>query len=187
MSSYIRTYTGKMFEPMAPDPEKICAEDIAHALSMICRGNGHVKTFWSVGEHSIGCAKEALGRGLSPRMALACLLHDAGECYLSDIPRPFKQFLPAYQEREDALLSMIYIKFLGSDLTAEEQKQLSEIDDALLWYDLDVLLREPMDTPAPELHFDLDYRFRPFEEVEKEFLDLYRALSETAGRKEKDM
>ncbi len=61
---------------------------IAHALSLICRGNGHVKTFWSVGQHCINCAKEAWARGLSNRMAPACHLHDAGECYLSDIPRP---------------------------------------------------------------------------------------------------
>ena len=41
MGRYIKTYTGKHFEPMNPDPEYICIEDIAHALSMLCRGNGH--------------------------------------------------------------------------------------------------------------------------------------------------
>ena len=51
MSEYITTYTGQHFEPTNPDPELIQIEDIAHALSMICRGNGHVKTFWSVGQH----------------------------------------------------------------------------------------------------------------------------------------
>ena len=53
MSNYITTYTGKHFEPANPDSDKICIEDIAHALSLICRGNGHVKTFWSVGQHCI--------------------------------------------------------------------------------------------------------------------------------------
>ena len=85
MSHYITTYTGKHFEPMSPDAEVICIEDIAHALSLICRGNGHVKTFWSVGQHCICCAKEAAARGLPDRMILASLLHDASECYLSDI------------------------------------------------------------------------------------------------------
>ena len=60
--SYITTYTRKHFDPVHPDPENICIEDIAHALSMLCRGNGHVSSFWSVGEHCICCAKEALGR-----------------------------------------------------------------------------------------------------------------------------
>ena len=107
-------------------------QDIAHALSLICRGNGHVQTFWSVGEHCICCAKEAAARGFSERMILACLLHDASECYLSDVPAPFKKELPEYQERENRLLSMIYKKFLGSDLAEEEQIQLKEIDRAML-------------------------------------------------------
>lgn len=87
--SYITTYTRRHFDPVNPDPDLICIEDIAHALPMICRGNGHVTTFWSVGEHCICCAKEANARGLSKRLVLACLLHDASECYMSDVPRPF--------------------------------------------------------------------------------------------------
>lgn len=40
------------------DPDMICIEDIAHALSLICRGNGQVKTF-SVGQHCINCAQRS--------------------------------------------------------------------------------------------------------------------------------
>ncbi len=36
---------------------------------------------------------------------------------------------------------MIYKKFLGSDLSEEEQIQLKEIDRAMLWYDLKRLLK----------------------------------------------
>ena len=57
--STITTYTRKHFDPVHPDPGLLCVEDFAHALPMICRGNGHVTTFWSVGEHCICCAKEA--------------------------------------------------------------------------------------------------------------------------------
>ena len=139
--SYITTYTGNHFDPINPDPELINIVDIAHALPMICRGNGQVSTFWSVGEHCICCAKEAAARGFSERMILACLLHDASECYLSDVPAPFKKELPEYQERENRLLSMIYKKFLGSDLAEEEQIQLKEIDRAMLLYYLKSLLK----------------------------------------------
>ena len=55
--SHITTYTGNHFDPINPDPELINIVDIAHALPMICRGNGQVSTFWSVGEHCILCAK----------------------------------------------------------------------------------------------------------------------------------
>ncbi len=61
MSEYITTYTGKHFKPTELDPELFDIADIAHALSLICRGNGHVKTFWSVGEHCICCAKRGKG------------------------------------------------------------------------------------------------------------------------------
>ena len=173
MSEYITTYTGEHFKPLEPDPQLIKIEDIAHALSMICRGNGHVKTFWSVGEHCICCAKEAAERGFSNRMVLACLLHDASECYMSDVPRPFKKDLPAYQEQEDHLLSIIFRKFLGPDLIEEEQIQLKEIDNAMLWYDLKELLGEKQHGEAPKIHIDIDYTVRPFAVVEEEYRELY--------------
>ena len=159
-----------------PFAELIRIEDIAHALSMICRGNGHVKTFWSVGQHCICCAREAAARGLSNRMVLACLLHDASECYMSDVPTPFKNELPEYQEQEEHLLGIIYEKFFGSDLTEEEQKELKEIDHAMLWYDLEHLLGEIQYGEIPELHIDLDYTVRPFEEVEEEYLSLFEKI-----------
>ena len=56
MSEYITTYTGLHFRPTEPDSDLIRIQDIAHALSLICRGDGHVQAFWSVGEHCICCA-----------------------------------------------------------------------------------------------------------------------------------
>ena len=173
MSDYITTYTGKHIDPVHPISDLICIEDIAHALSLICRGNGQVKTFFSVGQHCINCAREALARGYSSRIAFACLLHDASECYMSDVPSPFKNELPEYQIWEEQLLCMIYKKFLGSGLTKEEQTRLDEIDHALLWYDLEILLGEKQQTEAPGLHIDLTYEVRPFEEVEREYLDIF--------------
>ena len=82
MPKYITTYTGRHFYPTHPNSDDIVIEDIAHALPLLCRGNGHVNKFWSVAEHCICCAKEAEARGLSERMVLACLLHDASECYM---------------------------------------------------------------------------------------------------------
>lgn len=175
--SYITTYTRKHFDPVHPEAEKIDIRDVAHALPMICRGNGHVSTFWSVGEHCICCAKEALGRGYSRRLALACLLHDASECYMSDVPRPLKQEMPRYREVEDHLLKVIYEKYLGSDLTDEEGWRLKEIDNDLLWYDLEVLLEDKQSGEAPKLHFELDYTVRSFAEVEQEYLEMFKRLS----------
>ena len=76
------TFTGKRFDPIRITPDDICLEDIAHALSLSCRGGGHLKYFYSVAQHSLNCAAEARARGWSERLQLACLLQDASEEYL---------------------------------------------------------------------------------------------------------
>lgn len=174
--SYITTYTGKHFDPVNPDASLLYIEDIAHALSLLCRGNGHVQTFFSVGQHCIACAKEAQARGLSARLILACLIHDASECYMSDVPRPFKQTLPEYNRLEDQLLDMIYTHFLGSTLDNAEQEILKDIDNAMLWYDLTYLLHEKQPLPKPQVYDEPDYTVRPFTDVEEEYLQIYRTF-----------
>ena len=171
--SYITTYTGKHFDPVNPDISMVDIRDVAHALSMLCRGNGHVKTFFSVGQHCINAAREAAARGYSRRVILACLLHDAGECYLSDVPRPFKQMLPEYIKAEDSFLDLIYEKFLGSNLSEEEAALVKSVDNDLLYYDLKVLLNEVLEIPEPQLQIQLNYAFVPFEVVEQTFLELF--------------
>lgn len=173
MPDYITTYGGTHFVPTEPEAEKIHISDIAHALSLICRGNGQVKTFYSVGQHCINCAREAEARGYSGRVILACLLHDASEAYLSDVPSPFKKYLPQYRELEQRLLDMVYRKYLGSDLTEEEAAQVEEIDKDMLWYDLWVLLGEKSDRPRPAMKTTFSYEVQPFEKVEEAYLVSY--------------
>lgn len=173
MPDYITTYTGIRFYPSAPDAEGICIEDIAHALSLLTRGNGHVSRFWSVAQHSILCASEAAAREWPVRLVLACLLHDASECYLSDVPRPFKNKLTGYREHEEQLLKMIYTRYLGSELTDQEKRMVREIDDGALYYDLKELLHNEQSEADPQFHIVPDYKKRPFEEVEKEYLELF--------------
>lgn len=171
--STITTFTGKHFDPTDPDVSLVDIRDVAHALSMTCRGNGHVKTFFSVGQHCLNCAREAELRGYSPRLVLACLLHDASEAYMSDVPRPFKASLPHYVQAEEALLDMIYERFLGSVLTAEEAAVVKGIDDDMLYYDLRELLNETQEKAEPQLRIELDYTVVPFAEVEQAYLELY--------------
>lgn len=176
MPNYITTYTGKHFFPTAPEKDLLDPRDIARSLSLQCRGNGQVTGFFSVAQHCIKCANEAAARGYSDRMVFALLLHDAIEAYMSDIPRPFKHELPQLIEWEDNLLTLVYEKFLGSDLTEEEQKALKEVDDALLYYDVKYLLKEEMKVPVPTVHVEINYDFVPFETVEKEYLKMFNDL-----------
>ena len=174
MADYITTYTGIHFYPTEPDPEGICIEDIAHALSLLCRGNGHVSTFWSVAQHCIICAREAAAREWPDRLVLACLLHDASECYLSDVPRPFKAELAGYRDHEDRLLQMIYTRYLGSPLSKEERSRVREVDDGALYYDLRDLLHNEQKERDPHFHVIPDYSICPFEAVEQEYLEIFK-------------
>ena len=42
------TYSGRKFDPMQMTPEDVSLRDIAHALSLLCRGGGHMKYFYTV-------------------------------------------------------------------------------------------------------------------------------------------
>jgi Predicted hydrolases of HD superfamily len=101
---YIETYTGKQMYFLEPTPDMICIEDIAHALSNICRFGGHTKEFYSVAEHSIAVARLS-------KNELEGLLHDASEAYLIDIPKPIKGYLKSYGELEKKLMSAIALKY----------------------------------------------------------------------------
>ena len=175
--SYIQTYMGVHFDPMKPDAELLRIEDIAHALSLLCRGNGHLEHFFSVAQHCIYCCREAMARGYNSRLALACLLHDASEAYMADVPRPIKETLIGYRETEDALLRMIYEHWLGSPLTEAEDAVVREIDDDLLYFDLRELLHIEMELPPPNIHIELYADdASDFAEVEAEYLQMFREL-----------
>lgn len=89
--TWIQTYTGRAFYPLAPVAADVCIHDIGHALAMKCRWNGHCRKFYSVAEHSV-----RLSRLVSPRWAFEALMHDAAEAYLPDVPRPIKAHIGTY-------------------------------------------------------------------------------------------
>ena len=136
----MNTYTGKRFEPLKMTPEDVSLRDIAHALSLLCRGGGHIKYFYTVGLHSLNCAREAASRGWSDRLVLACLLHDASEAYLSDIIRPVKVHLSNYLEIEEQIMQTILTHFHLGDLTPEENALWHQIDDEMLSQELKSLM-----------------------------------------------
>lgn len=96
MPPAIRTWSGRTFNLLDPDPASVSIKDIAHALSHICRFNGHSNRFYSVAEHSVLVAHAMLDNDPQANL-LTGLLHDAAEAYLGDVTSPLKQLLqPAY-------------------------------------------------------------------------------------------
>ncbi len=186
--SHITTYTGLHFDPINPKEEWIRNIDIAHALSLICRGNGHMKHFYSVAQHSINCAKEAKEKGFSLRVQLGCLLHDASEAYLSDVTRPVKKLLPQYLEVENRLQEMIWNHWLHTPLSTEEKKQVFEVDDILFYHEFWQLMGEKKINPLPVIQSEPELGEISFQQVEQEFLERLEALSRVYDMeaKEKD-
>ena len=175
--SAIMTHSRIMFDPFDPNPEDIHVCDIAHALSLLCRANGHFPHFYSVGQHSVLCMREAVARGYSHRVQLGCLLHDASEAYLSDVTRPIKPLLPAYLEVEKSLQGMIFDKWLSPSLTGEELALIDEIDDAILHYEFLTMMGHAIYDPAPTLASAPSFDFVMFDEIERTFLREFETLT----------
>lgn len=93
----VQTSTGLYFNAWKPD---FRLSDIAHALSNVCRFNGHTSRFYSVAQHSILVSEIMRIKGADP---FEGLMHDGTEAYLGDIASPFKAQLPDYREFEATL------------------------------------------------------------------------------------
>ena len=150
--SCITTYTKKYFDPLNVDESLLDIKDIAHALSLICRGNGHVQYFYSVAQHSLACAKEAKTRGYSKEVILGCL--------------------------EDVLQNVIWKHFIQRDLTKEETKLVFEIDDEMLSLELKELLNDEINRNYLKLQRKVDLSFVAFETIENEFIEFYKETME---------
>jgi hypothetical protein len=89
---YVETNTGLKFRMDEPVFE---IETISHSLSMMCRYNGHCRSFYSVAEHSVIVAllMDQLKLG-NPKEGL---LHDAVEAYMTDVVSPWKPLIPDWK------------------------------------------------------------------------------------------
>lgn len=177
MGDHITTYSKIHFTPLCPEPEQIEIRDIAHALSLMTRANGHFPEFYSVGQHCIHCCEEAYARGCTRREQLACLLHDASEAYLADITRPVKQHMTGYREAEKVLQEKIFRKYLGA-LSEEEEQLWKKLDDALLYYEFDHFMGEKIVAYPGVLRSRPVFGTEPFQTTEQKYLDWFWKLYE---------
>lgn len=177
MGEHITTYSGIHMLPLAPKEEDIHIRDIAHALSLMVRANGHFPRFYSVGQHCIHCCEEACARGYTKRVQLACLLHDASEAYLADITRPVKQHLPKYREIEKCLQDAVFQKYLGK-LSQEETELWRKLDDTLLYYEFEHFMGEKLMACPGELKSSPVFDTEGFQMTEKRYLDWFWRLCE---------
>lgn len=135
---WMQTASGRAYYPGAPLAGDVNIDDIAQALSKLCRFGGHCKRFYSVAEHSV-----LVSQVVPERYALQALLHDATEAYVVDLPRPLKHQLPAYMDIEARNWSVIAEHF---NLPYDLHPTVKAADDAVLLAEKAALLG---DSPMP--------------------------------------
>ena len=172
--SWMQTYSGIKFDPLRPTPEMVVIEDIAHALSMQCRFNGHVTPFYSVAQHSVHVAAHL---ELPPRGRLQGLLHDAPEAYVGDMVRPLKNAMPIFKRIEEGVWLAICERF---DINPELHLDVKRADNAMLHreaLELHAITRHLPDWNLPEPPSTLVRQIKPLEPTRAE--RLFRLSFET--------
>lgn len=168
--SYIRTYNGEKFYPFNPRAEDMDVEVIAHALSNMCRYNGHTKYFYSVAQHSV-----LVSYLCDVSDAQWGLHHDDSEAYFGDIVNPIKRnplIGPIVYPIEWKIQQCVAIKF-----------GLSWPMPASVHYADKLALKMEMATLIPKSSFSglpFPFRIEPLypHEAEQLYLSRYEELSQ---------
>lgn len=174
--SDIVTYTGRVVDPLNLDPGKVNIIDIAHSLANQCRFTGHVREFYSVGQHSVLCAEYAAALGCKKAEVFTVLMHDASETYLSDLARPVKRapgMGEVYTQVEDAIQATVAEAF---NLIYPFPEIVHDIDNALLLAEQQQLMPRFRHIEA-QLDYPWDIVPMRSGEAKNPFLDLYARLS----------
>lgn len=133
-SSEVETSTGRYVNLMDPEPETIVLEDIAHALSQICRYNGHTSRFDSVAEHAVFVSKRLERKHHPVETQLLGLHHDDHEAYLGDVVRPLKHLLgDIYTSRTIIMDHAIREALRLPDTTVEMEANIKAADNWALF------------------------------------------------------
>lgn len=143
---FIHTRSGGPFWFLEPKPKAVNINDIAHALSHLCRYTGHCRDFYSVAEHSYHVSQI-----VPQEFALEALLHDGSEAYLGDVASPLKEALPGYKAIEERVEWAVRARFgLPSEMTPEVKRG----DVAMLIAEFRQLMPNPLttkfDVPDPK-------------------------------------
>ena len=121
----ILTRSGKTIEFGNVRTDDIVIEDIAWALSNLCRFTGHTSTFYSVAQHSILCSQRLEG---TPTEKLQALLHDGAEAYINDLSSPLKAHIRGkYMDLHEDFDKAICRKFGLTELATPKVKLVDQI------------------------------------------------------------
>jgi 5'-deoxynucleotidase YfbR-like HD superfamily hydrolase len=114
---FVTTANGHRFYFLDMERSEISIDDIINHLARTCRYVGATRVpngIYSTGQHSVLCATWVMQQPVShkiPEVALAALLHDAGEYVLGDMSGPLKILFPDYKDLERKIDRLIERRF----------------------------------------------------------------------------
>lgn len=103
---WIGLLSGAQMNYNRPEDSDVTLDDLASALSNICRFSGHLPTFYSVAQHLVNCS-----RIVPVEFAFDALMHDTAEAFTNDLPTPLKWSVPIFKELETKIESAMANKF----------------------------------------------------------------------------
>ncbi len=168
MMPYITTRYGHQVHFLKPAPRSIDIRDIAHALSRICRFNGHTIQPYYVAQHLCICHDHAPAE--VKREAFA---HDWQEALCTDCPTPLKVLLPQFSEIERRLERVIARKW---HLTYPWVAAVKEIDHRVLLTEIRDLTHRKDWRDYPAAPFDERIIAWDSAKCHREFMKRYRHL-----------
>jgi hypothetical protein len=176
--------TGRYFS--FEHPSTLTVQEVAHALSKLCRFTGQCRSFYSVAQHSV-----LVSRLVPPEFAWEALHHDDVEAVVGDMSSPLKRLIPAFKVIEHRCEKPILAGFgidadamspsvKHADLVAlrTEQRDLmvprgeveGRLPDGVVWTDLEGI--EPSPAKIYPVLPDI---------AEQMFLDRYWELARMRG------
>lgn len=103
---WIALLSGGQFNYNRPQESDVTIDDLASALSNICRFSGHLPVFYSVAQHLVNTSH------IVPKeYAFTALMHDTAEAFTNDIPTPLKWALPVFKDLEVSIEQAMSDKF----------------------------------------------------------------------------
>lgn len=176
----ISLLSGAEFDYNNPSKSNVTIDDIATALSNVCRFSGHLYQFYSVAQHAVNTSHI-----VEPGFAFTALMHDTAEAFTNDLPTPLKVSLPVFKKLEIKIESAMSKKFGFEFPLPQEVKyadlQMLKIEKMLLKRDQNrwpLLDGVEINTAIRKVHMEL---MTP-PEAKKFFMDRFNQLNEQTSR-----
>lgn len=166
--------TGRYFS--FENPAAMTVQEVAHALSKLCRFTGQCREFYSVAQHAV-----LVSRLAPPEFAWEALHHDDGEAVMGDMTSPLKRLIPEYKVIEHRCERAILAGFgIDADNMPPAVKQADLV--ALRTEQRDLMASREVWTDMHGIHPDAR-RIIPVPPgiAEQMFLDRYWELSRLRG------